>query len=183
MGGSCDNRRMEIMNHTVAALTWTLKDSLGEMLDELTEPLEFLIGSGDLLPKIEEALMGKKEGDTVSLYLQPEDAFGDYDENLVFLEARDLFPPEIEEGMVFEGGSLPADTSPDIPVDVFLSVTELYPEHVVLDANHPLAGIALQIDLKVASVRPSTEEERQRGTVGIGFFKLQPDDGQPPTLH
>lgn len=179
-------RAMQIMNHTVVALTWTLKDSLGELLDELTEPVEFLVGGEDLLPRIEQALMGKREGESVELYLEPEDGFGDYDADLVFLEPRSLFPEELEEGMVFEGNGLPQGASSDIPPHTLLTVTELYPEHVVLDANHPLAGIALKIALRIHRIRPSTEAEQHQASAGTGFFKIAPSlpEGQePPLLH
>jgi FKBP-type peptidyl-prolyl cis-trans isomerase SlyD len=162
---------MEISQHCVVALTWTLKDTLGEVLDELDEPVEFLVGGKDLLAKIEEALQGHEPGDRLDLHLEPEDAFGDYDENLVFLEPRALFPKELEEGMRYEG--LPKGaTSTDAPEGAIFTVTEIYPEHVVLDANHPLAGIALRIALKVEGVREATEEEVGEGTVGVGFFRL-----------
>lgn len=175
---------MEIMKQTVVALTWTMKDSLGEVLDTLDEPVEFYVGGEDLLPSIESALLGKREGETLSLYLEPEHAFGDYDENLVYLEARHLFPEEMEEGMVLEGRSLPAGAVSDVDADLLLSVTEIYPEHVVLDGNHPLAGIALQLEITIKSVRPSTVDEQRRGSTGIGFFKISPDeDLKPPTLH
>ena len=82
---------MEITQHCVVGLTWTLKDTLGEVLDELDSPVEFLVGGDDLLAKIEEALQGHSVGDHIDLQLEPEEAFGDYDENLVFLEARSLF--------------------------------------------------------------------------------------------
>ncbi len=65
-------------------------------------------------------------------------------------------------------------------------MTEIYPEHVVLDANHPLSGIALRLHLKVESVREPTEEEAGSGSCGTGFFKIQvgdEDDSTLPTLH
>ena len=91
---------MKITPQCVVALTWTLKDTLGETLDELDEPVEFLLGGDDLLAKIEESLQGHEAGATIDLHLEPENAFGDYDENLVFLEARKLFPAELEEGLL-----------------------------------------------------------------------------------
>jgi len=163
---------MEITSQCVVALTWTLKDTLGETLDELEEPVDFLVGGHDLLGKIEEALQGHEPGARVDLHLEPEDAFGDYDEQLVFLEPRSVFPAELAEGMTFEG--LPAGaTSEDAPKDALYTVTEIYPEHVVLDGNHPLAGIALRLHLKVEDVREATEEEIGRGSAGTGFFKLK----------
>lgn len=172
---------MEIMNNTVVALTWTLKDSLGEVLDELREPVEFYVGGQDLLPSIEQALLGQRAGAALNLYLEPEHAFGDYDEALVYLEARALFPAELEEGMVLEGSALPPGAQSDAPADALLTVTELYPEHVVLDGNHPLAGIALQLALKVHSVRPSTVDEQRLQSAGTGFFRIAPQE--PPLLH
>jgi FKBP-type peptidyl-prolyl cis-trans isomerase SlyD len=162
---------MEITPHCVVALTWTLKDTLGEELDRLEVPVEFLVGGKDLLAKIEDALQGHEPGDRVDLHLEPEDAFGDYEEERVFLEPRSVFPAELEEGMTFEG--LPSGaTSVDAPRDLLYTVTEIYPEHVVLDGNHPLAGIALRLHLKVESVREATEEEAGRGTLGAGFFTI-----------
>jgi len=162
---------MEITSTCVVALTWTLKDTLGEELDRLEEPVEFLVGGRDLLGKIEEALQGHEAGDKLDLHLEPEDAFGDYDETRVFLEPRAIFPKELEEGMTFE--QLPEGaTSEGLPADALFTVTEIYPDHVVLDANHPLAGIALRLHLKVEAVREATEEEVGAGTLGVGFFQI-----------
>jgi FKBP-type peptidyl-prolyl cis-trans isomerase SlyD len=173
---------MEITKQCVVALTWTLKDTLGEVLDELTEPVEFLVGGEDLLARIEEALQGHEAGDQLDLHLEPEEAFGDYNEQLVFLEPRGLFPAELDEGMTFEG--LPAGGNPDAPRELLYTVTEVYPEHVVLDANHPLAGIAIRLRLKVERVREASEDEIGRGSAGTGFFKVQREaPGPRGTLH
>jgi len=165
---------MEINQQCVVALTWILKDTLGEELDVLEEPVEFLVGGDDLFDAIEAALQGHEAGAKVELHIEPEQGFGDFNEQLVFLEARELFPPEIEEGMTIEGVSLPAGCNPDAPRDVIYTVTDIYPEHIVLDANHPLAGIALRLSLKVEAVREATEEEIGRGSAGTGFFHIQP---------
>ncbi len=182
---------MKINPQCVVALTWTLKDTLGEELDVLDEPVEFLVGGNDLLARIEEALMHHSAGDTIELHLEPVDAFGDYDDRLLFLEPRHLFPEELEEGMGFEG--LPQGCNPAAPRDRLYFVSDIYPDHVVLDGNHPLAGIALRIALKVHAVREAEESEVGRGTLGTGFFRMEvdaPDEpgdaGTPPgsrTLH
>eukprot|EP01034_Spumella_vulgaris_P012077 gene12077-15366_t len=104
---------MEITQQCVVALTWTLKDTLGEELDVLDEPVEFLLGGNDLLPRIEEALQGHSTGAKLALHLEPEDAFGDFNDQLLFLEPRQLFPAEIEEGMTFDGSALPAECNPE----------------------------------------------------------------------
>ena len=173
---------MEITQQCVVALTWTLKDTLGEVLDELSDPVEFLVGGEDLLARIEQALQGHEPGDTMDLHLEPEEAFGDYDERLLYLEPRGLFPAEIEEGMTFEG--LPAGaTAADAPPELLYTVTAIYPDHVVLDGNHPLAGIALRLRLKVEGVREATEDEIGRGSTGAGFFRVSRPSANGPTLH
>lgn len=174
---------MKITPQCVAALTWILKDTLGDVLDELDDPVEFLLGGDDLLAAIEAPLQGHQSGDTLELHLEPEQAFGDYDENLVFLEARTAFPVELEEGLSFDGSGLPKDLKSDIPTNHIYTVTEIYPEHVVLDGNHPLAGIAIRLSLKIESVREATETEIELGTLGTGFFRVEPTPANGPTLH
>jgi len=164
---------MEISSQCVVGLTWTLKDTLGDVLDVLEEPVEFLVGGDDLFAAIEEALQGHGSGATLQLHLEPEQAFGDFDDQLLFLEPRALFPAHVEEGMTFDGAALPEGVSPDMPKNTIYTVAEIYPEHLVLDGNHPLAGIALRLDLTVRSVREATQEEIGRGSAGTGFFKLQ----------
>lgn len=183
---------MKISEQCVVALTWTLKDTLGEELDTLDDPVEFLVGGTDLLDKIEDALRGHVAGDTIELHLEPQNAFGDYDDRLLFLEPRHLFPEQIEEGMGFEG--LPEGGNPAAPKDRLYFVSDIYPDHVVLDGNHPLAGIALRIRMKVHAVREATLNEIGLGTLGTGFFRMQVDassaaaEGENPsqgphTLH
>ena len=176
---------MKITSPCVVGLTWTLKDTLGDVLDELDEPVEFLVGGQDLLVKIEEHLAGHVAGDKLTFQLEPEEAFGDYDENLVFLEQRVIFPAELEEGMTYDGAALPAGANSDTPADHIYTVTEIYPEHVVLDGNHPLAGIALRLALTVESVRAATNAEAEQGSMGTGFFKLDAMQLPAPgdTLH
>ena len=174
---------MEINQQCVIALTWTLKDTVGETLDVLDEPVEFLIGGEDLFATIESALQGHERGDKIDLHLEPEQAFGDYNENLIFLEARKLFPAELEEGHTFDGHALPEGCSDEAPKEALYTVTEIYPEHVVLDGNHPLAGIALRLHLKIDDVREATEEEIASGTAGTGFFRVQPFSPGGDTLH
>jgi FKBP-type peptidyl-prolyl cis-trans isomerase SlyD len=174
---------MKITEQCVVALTWTLKDTLGEELDVLDEPVEFLVGGRDLLASLDKALQGHVTGDTLELQIEPQDAFGDYDDRLLFLEPRHLFPEQLEDGMGFEG--LPEGCNPSAPRDRLYFVSDIYPDHVVMDGNHPLAGIALRIRLKVHAVREALPEEVGRGTLGTGFFRTQIDaDGAgeaPPT--
>ena len=133
--------------------------------------------------KLRKRCKATKAGDKADLHLEPEEAFGDYDENLVFLEARKIFPAELEEGMTFDGFALPQGSNPDTPQNNIYTVTEIYPEHVVLDGNHPLAGIALRLSLKVESVREATETEIGQGSLGTGFFRLESSLPGNSTLH
>ncbi len=170
---------MEINQQCVVALTWTLKDSLGEELDVLTEPVEFLVGGDDLFEVIEVALRGHTVGATVNVAVEPEQGFGEFNDQLIFLEKRELFPRELEEGLTFDGTALPTGCTPDAPKDALYTVTDIYPEHVVLDGNHPLAGIALRLTLHVHRVREATEEEIGTGSAGTGFFRVTPIAGMP----
>lgn len=168
----------DITEQSVVALTWILKDMQGEVLDVLEEPAEFFMGGDDLLPSIAHALLHHHEGDTVQLHLEPEQAFGDYDEQKVLLEPRSLFPAELEEGMAFDGHALPQGCHSVSQKDALYIVTDLYPDHVVLDGNHPLAGIGLNLQLTIHHVRPATKQEMELRTAGSSF--LQIETGPPP---
>jgi len=156
---------MLITSPCVVSLTWRLQDAQGNLIDELAEPIEFFYGGDDLLAKVEEALLDQSTGFTALLHLEPEHAFGEYDPALVFFEARSVLPEGIEPGMQFDGPP-PGSVTPDMPKDAVYTVTEVYPEHVVLDGNHPLAGIALRLDLAVRDVREASAEEIEAGSVG-----------------
>jgi FKBP-type peptidyl-prolyl cis-trans isomerase SlyD len=177
---------MDIRNPCVVSLTWRLEDAQGELIDELKEPMEFFFGGDDLLAKVEEALLGQTAGFEAALFLEPEHAFGDYRSELVFFEAADIFPELLEEGMQFDGPPKGAQT-PDMPTDVIYTVTEVYDTHVVLDGNHPLAGLALNLNLQVVGVREAEAEEIEQGSVAESIFTLAPshDEEVPPgsTLH
>ena len=162
---------MQIHKPCVVSLTWRLADAQGQPIDELTEPVEFFFGGDDLLPKVEEVLEGQAVGFETHLHLEPEHAFGEYDSDLVCFEDRSLFAAEVEPGMRFEGLPEGAAT-PDMPADTIYTVTEVYPSHVVLDGNHPLAGMALRLHLNVRDVRAASDEEVVAGSVGSGVFDV-----------
>ena len=173
---------MIISSPCVVSLVWRLEDAQGNLVDELNEPMEFLLGGEDLLPKVEETLLGQGVGFEAHLHLEPEHAFGDYDADLVFFEERDIFPPEVAEGMQFDGPPEGSKT-PDLNPDAIYTVTEVYDSHVVLDGNHPLAGLAVRISLKVLDVRPATEEEIEQGSVSEALLGLTPSAPPGETLH
>jgi FKBP-type peptidyl-prolyl cis-trans isomerase SlyD len=130
---------MKIGRDSVVSITYTLFDAQGEL--------------------VEQALQGKEQGDTASVKLEPADAFGDYDEELLRVESRDQFPEVLEVGMQFEG--IPGDgdgDGDDEDAEIF-TVTDIAEGKVVLDANHPLAGMALVFECRVLEVRAATREE------------------------
>lgn len=167
---------MQISAPCVVSLSWRLEDAQGQLIDELAEPLEFFYGGDDLFAKVEAALLDQETGFETSLALEPEDAFGDYDSKLVCFEARGLFPDGVEPGMQIEGLPEGAATE-DMPMAIY-TVTEVYPEHVVLDGNHPLAGVGLRMHLKVLDVRDATEAEIEAGSLGEAVFSI--GGGAPP---
>jgi FKBP-type peptidyl-prolyl cis-trans isomerase SlyD len=174
---------MEIVAPCVVSLTWRLADAQGAEIDELREPVEFLFGGDDLLEKVEEALAGHEPGFETTIHLEPEHAFGDYDPALVFFESREIFPEGVvDAGMQFEGPP-PGAVTPDMPEDAIYTVTEVYPDHVVLDGNHPLAGIALRLSLVVRDVREATAEEIEAGSVGSSGLSILAAATPGPHLH
>lgn len=173
---------MIISSPCVVSLMWRLEDAQGQLIDELKEPMDFLLGGDDLLAKVEQVLVGQTTGFEANLFLEPEQAFGDYHAELVFFESRDIFPKEVAEGMQFEGPPEGAKT-PDMPKDALYTVTEVYDTHVVLDGNHPLAGLALRLALKVCDVRPATEEEVEQGSVADSPFSFAPSAPPNETIH
>jgi FKBP-type peptidyl-prolyl cis-trans isomerase SlyD len=145
----------------VVTLKYELRNSEGELLEKTDEPLEYLHGGHQgMFPRIEEALEGKSAGESLEVYLQPVDAFGEYDDALVQIEARDKFPQDLEVGMRFEGGAEGGGED-----TVLYTVTDIADGKVVVDGNHPLAGMALRFHCTVESVRAATAEELEHGHV------------------
>lgn len=162
---------MLITDPCVVSLTWRLQDTQGNLIDELAQPVEFFYGGEDLLEKVEEALLEQEAGFETTVHLEPEHAFGEYDAGLVFFESRKIFPETIEPGMQFDGPP-PGAATPDLPQEAVYTVTEVYPEHVVLDGNHPLAGIGLRLDVTVRDVREASDEEIEAGSVGTPVLSV-----------
>lgn len=150
----------QILKNTVVTLNYTVRDPDGSLIDDGKQPLIYLHGGYDgIFPAIEEALHGKHVGESLQVKLQPDDAFGEYDEELVLVEDLSLFPDNIEIGMSFER------VTDDGEEDVLYRITEIADGKVVVDGNHPLAGVALVFDVTVAEVRAASSEEVAHGHV------------------
>jgi FKBP-type peptidyl-prolyl cis-trans isomerase SlyD len=148
---------MKIAKNTVVTLHYKLSDAQGNLIEESTEPMVYLHGGYEnTLPKIEEALEGKDKGYETTIQVEPIDAFGEYDSSLVKIEARNRFPEPLEVGMQFEGTP---DGDDEGDQALIFTVTDIAEDKVVLDGNHPLAGMALRFSLNVADVRAATDEE------------------------
>ncbi len=134
---------------------YRLFDSEGEPLEDVPRELTYLHGGyGSVFEAIERALDGAEVGFQTSVYLQPEESFGDYDADRLTLAPREQFPEALERGMSFEG--IPGQADSD---GAIYTVTDFTDETVVLDGNHPLAGMALRFELEVTDLREATEEE------------------------
>lgn len=155
---------MNITKDTVVTLHYKLSDAQGNLIEESSEPMVYLHGGYDnTLPKIEQALDGKAAGAQVNVQVEPADAFGEYDADLVKVEPRNLFPEDVQVGMQFEGtpdGNEQAHSHSHV-----FTVTDIEDGKVVLDGNHPLAGMALRFELNVVDVRKAADEEIAHGHV------------------
>jgi FKBP-type peptidyl-prolyl cis-trans isomerase SlyD len=145
---------MNIAKDMVVSLDVELSDIWGNLLDRSDEPLQYLHGGyDDIFPAVEAALEGKPAKARVEVRLEPADAFGDYDEKLLRVEPRESFPESLEVGMRFEGGTIGAEP------DQVYTVTDIAGGKVILDGNHPLAGMALKFVARVVAIRPASAQE------------------------
>lgn len=155
---------MQITMNSVVTMTYELKNSKGDLLEESKEPVSYLHGGYDnIFPKVEELMHGKKIGDAVEVTLEPDDAFGDYDEELVQIEPESAFPADkLKEGMQFEG----EDDNGEV---ILYTVTNIAEGKVVVDGNHPWAGERLLFTAKITDVRKAnTEEVEHKHVHGAG---------------
>lgn len=149
---------MQVAKNTVVSLDVRLADVHGNLIQESAEAVHYLHGGYEgIFPLVEQALQGREPGENIEVHLEPEDAFGEYDAELVNLAVRGEFPPELAVGMQFE-----QEGGPDDGLLIY-TVTDIAGDKVVLDGNHPLAGMALKFACTVVAVRLATAEEIERG--------------------
>ena len=147
---------MNIFANTVVSITFKLYDASNALLEETPEPIAYLHGGhSGIFPKVEEALNHKAVGDNVSITLEPADAFGEYDPQLIRMESLDKLPDDVNVG-----GYLVAEENDEERV---WRVTNIADGKAVLDGNHELAGQRLRIDAVVVDVRPATQDEISHG--------------------
>jgi len=152
---------MRIDRDTVVTLACDVRDCDGHPVEAEGTLLTYLHGGyGGIFPRVENELQGKEIGHEVRLTLDPEDAFGDYDAELIRVEARARFPEALEVGMRFEG--VPGENEGEA---LIYTVTDVTTDAVVVDGNHPLAGERLWFRATVQQVRRATEDEIEHGHV------------------
>jgi FKBP-type peptidyl-prolyl cis-trans isomerase SlyD len=160
-----------IAENFVVSLHYQLHDDNGEELDssEGQEPLLYLHGAGNIVPGLEKVLEGKKVGDKLKVVVEPEDGYGEYDDEAVQLVPRDKFP---ENAQLEAGMEIVAVNEDDEEVPVLIA--EVNEKEVTLDFNHPLAGVRLHFEVEVVAIRKATEEEITHG---------HPHDPENPHHH
>lgn len=159
---------MKIEKNTIVSLRYKLTDAQNNVIEEPDSPMVYLHGGYEgTFPKIETLLDGQDIGYEATIQLEPSEAFGEYDPELLKIEPRTRFPEPLEIGMQFEGipdadeesaqTSDDSDDSDDEPL--IYTVTDVADNQVVLDGNHPLAGMALRFWVQVEDVRSATDDE------------------------
>jgi peptidylprolyl isomerase len=135
-----------IENGTIVNVHYTGKFTDGEIFDtsEGRGTLRFEIGSGQIIPGFENAVIGKNVGDKVTVNIQPEEGYGPVMEELFVKIDRERMPENVEVGQVLQA------TNDDSTTNVVVS--EVHETHVIIDGNHPLAGKELVFDIEVVSL-------------------------------
>ncbi len=149
-----------IGENSVVTLNYTLTDDAGKVLDSSdgSKPMMYLHGSGQIVPGLEKVLVGKTEGDALKVRVEPAEAYGEVIPNGMKTIERAAFEgvDVVEVGMAFEA------QAPDGSAQ-HIMVTKVEGDNVTIDINHPLAGVALNFDVKIESVRDATKEELEHG--------------------
>ena len=149
-----------IGENAVVSMHYTLTDGNGDVVDssEGADPLTYLHGAGNIIPGLETALVGKTEGDSVQVVVQPEEGYGEFMPDLVQVVDRSTFEgvESIEVGMGFEARAEDGSARRIV-------VREVDGDQVTVDGNHPLAGAELHFDVQIMTIRDATEEELAHG--------------------
>jgi FKBP-type peptidyl-prolyl cis-trans isomerase SlyD len=152
---------MQIAPNSVVTLHYTLKDNEGNLIDQSDDgSFLYLHGSMNIIPGLENALVGKVAGDEVSVSVSPEEGYGVKDPERIQEVAKEMFEgnEDIQVGVQFHA------EGPD-GAAVVVTVVEVKDDVVVIDGNHALAGVDLNFDVKILEVREASEEEVTHGHV------------------
>ena len=181
---------MKIEKNTIVSLRYKLTDAQNNVIEEPDSPMVYLHGGYEgTFPKIETLLDGQDIGYEATIQLEPSEAFGEYDPELLKIEPRTRFPEPLEIGMQFEGipdAQEESDLAQEADSDdepLIYTVTDVADSQVVLDGNHPLAGMALRFWVQVEDIRAATEDEIQNRHPkgGESFTFGMPNDDEDDT--
>lgn len=158
---------MKIEANKVVALSYTLKVD-GDVMESVTadKPMEFIFGTGYLLPKFEDNVSGKSAGDTFDFVLNSKEGYGEVNPDAIVELPKDLFmiDGKIEDGLLTLGNVLPMQDSEGNRLQG--TIDEIKDDAVVMNFNHPLAGADLHFTGSVVSVREATMSELTNGLYG-----------------
>jgi FKBP-type peptidyl-prolyl cis-trans isomerase SlyD len=162
---------MQVIKDAVASIHYTLKNDEGMVLDtsEGREALPYLHGAGNIVPGLEAALEGKTVGEEVQVRIEPAEAYGEKNDQMIQTIPREHMP----EGVELQVGMQLQAQTPDGQAQV-VTIVALTNTDVTLDGNHPLAGVALNFAVEIVDVRKATQAEISSGQV------LGADDGDEP---
>ena len=152
---------MQIENHKVVTLHYTLKDDKGVTIDQSEDgSFVYLHGANNIISGLESALLGKAAGDEFDVTIEPENAYGLRNEDMLQNVPKEMFEDQsqVQVGTQFHAQSPDGDM-------LMVTVMEVHDDTVVVDGNHPLAGVQLNFDVKIIDVRDATEEEISHGHV------------------
>lgn len=152
---------MSITAKKVVTINYTLKDDEGNVIDSAQDgSFAYLHGADNIIPGLEQALEGKTEGESLSVSVEPSNGYGERNDSMAQVVSKEMFEgdEEINVGMQFHAES--PDGQP-----VVVTVTHLEGDNVTVDGNHPLAGVNLNFDVNVISIREASEEEMEHGHV------------------
>lgn len=148
-----------IAQDTVVKFHYTLTNEQGEVLDKSQDtPLAYLHGHQNIIPGLEQQLLGKSVGDKFKATIAPADAYGEYLAEAVQEVPRANFQgvENIEAGMQFQ-------TQTDDGHVMLVTVKEVNDDVVIVDGDHPLAGVELTFDVEIVDVREATSDEIAHG--------------------
>jgi FKBP-type peptidyl-prolyl cis-trans isomerase SlyD len=154
-------KQMQLTKDKVAIINYTLKDKDSNVIDESNDSsFTYLHGARNIIPGLENALEGKQAGDKTSVVIEPEDAYGERNLEQIQRVPREMFPEDadIKEGMQFQAQS-------DDGAPVIVTITAVEENEVIVDGNHPMAGMQLHFEVELIEVRDATEEELEHGHV------------------
>jgi FKBP-type peptidyl-prolyl cis-trans isomerase SlyD len=152
---------MQIANNTAVTIHYTLTNDAGEELDSTAggEPMVYLHGKGNIISGLEKALNDKNTGDKFDVRIEPEDAYGEFSEDMIQVVSREMFDgiDDLEVGMQFHAA---VNSGSGI-----VTIMKIDGDDITIDGNHPMAGLALNFAIEIVGVRLATKDENSHGHI------------------